>query len=186
VDASGTLNPEFSSTVLEIICCLENKEQNNELKMRERLALWLHYGGGVISAMWGSPKEWPWLAKDRGESWVSDLSQWFYFEGGGQLSVVCPILEKTLSSASQAILLTGVLEKSLLLGQEKSNPIKSVWDSKIHWLTLSSMEADLRLWLSWLKSPEQFQIWTLPDDWQKQGLNEVQCRSRALAVADRY
>ncbi len=177
VDTSGALNSEFCTTVFNIICSLEAKERNDELKARERLSLWLHHGGGVISTLWGTSREWPWLPKDRGESWVHDLGQWFYFEGGGQLSVVCPILEKPLNNASQATLLTSVLERSQLLSIGKTKPIDSVWDSKIHWLTLRSMEADLRLWLSWLREPEQFRIWTLPDDWQKQGLNELACRS---------
>jgi len=177
VDSSGTLNGEFCTTVLSILCHLEYKEKNDELKSRERLSLWLHYGGGVISTLWGNPREWSWLPKDRGESWVHDLSQWFYFEGDGQLSIICPILEKPLNNASQATLLTSVLERSLLLNTGKTKPMNSIWDSRIHWLTLSSMEGDLRLWLSWLKAPEQFQIWTLPDTWQKQGLNELACRS---------
>lgn len=177
VDTSGALNSEFCTTVFNIICSLEAKDKNEEIKAREGLSLWLHHGGGVISTLWGTSIEWPWLPKDRGESWVHDLGQWFYFEGGGQLSVVCPILEKPLNNASQATLLTSVLERSQLLSTGKTKPINSVWDSKIHWLTLKSMEGDLRLWLSWLRAPEQFQIWTLPNDWQKHGLNEIACRS---------
>lgn len=182
VDASGTLNSEFCSTVLSIISYLEEKEQNGSLKPRELLALWLHHGGGILSTLWGVPWEWPWLPKDRGEGWVHDLGQCFYFEGNGQLSVVCPILEKPFYGASQSILLACVLEKSLLLSTEKTKPMNSIWDSRIHWLTLSSMEEDLRLWLSWIKSPELFQIWTLPDDWQKQGLNELACRRVSASV----
>jgi hypothetical protein len=177
VDASGVLNGEFCSTVMSIICSLEDKEKTGEIKLREQLTRKLYQGGGIISTLWGVPWDWPWLPKERGESWVHDLSQWFYFEGAGQLSVVCPILEKPLNIASQSILLSSVLEKSQLLDSGKTKPMNSVWDSRIHWLTLSSMESDLRLWLSWLKVPEQFQIWILPDDWQKQGLNQVFCRS---------
>lgn len=182
VDSSGMLNSEFCSTVFSMIGCLENKEMNRELKPREHLSLGLYQGGGVISTLWGIPREWPWLPKDRGESWVHDLSQWFYFEGGGQLSVVCPILEKSHISASQAILLSCVLEKSMLLDSGKTKPMNSIWDSRIHWLTLSSLEGDLRLWLSWLRVPKQFQIWTLPDDWLNQGLNELAFRSTTTSL----
>jgi hypothetical protein len=177
VDSTGMLNHEFTTTLLSILDFLEDKEKKAELKLKDCLSLYLHHGGGIISTLWGSPWEWPWLPKDRGENWVHDLGQWFYFQGSGQLSVVCPILEKPLNIASQSILLKCVLEKSLLLNSTKMKSVNSVWDSRIHWLTLSSMENDLRLWLSWLKAPEQFQIWTLPDNWHKEGLNELTCRS---------
>lgn len=177
VDASGTLNSEFCTTVLSIINYLEEKDKNGALRPKDLLALWLHHSGGIVSTLWGVPVEWPWLPKERGESWVHDLGQWFYFEGNDQLSVVCPIFEKPLSAASHATLLACVLEKSHLLSSSKVKNLHANWDLKIHWLTLSSMEDDLRQWLSWIKTPEYFQIWTLPENWQKQGLHEIACKS---------
>lgn len=184
VDSAGALNAEFCSSILSIIFALEDKEKKGELKPKEQLSLSLHQGSGIISTMWGIPWEWPWLPKDRTENWVHDLGQWFYYEGGGYLSVVCPILEKPLYVASQSVLLKCVLEKSNLLNSNKKKPMNSVWDSRIHWLTLSSIESDLRLWLSWLKAPDEFQIWTLPDQWQKEGLFEIVCRSIPPSVFD--
>lgn len=176
VDASGELNNEFCGAVLQILDILEEKERHGQLKARDRLSLWLYQGNGILSSLWGAPKEWPWLPKDRSETWVSDLGQWFYFEGNGQISVICPILDKPLTQASQAILLSSVLERSTLLNPEKSKSPNS-WDLQIHWLTLKELEDELRLWLSWLKVPERYQVWTLPSHWQTEGLNELVCRS---------
>lgn len=176
VDASGELNNEFCAAILQILEDIEEKERKGQLKPKDQLSSWLYQGGGVLSSLWGAPKDWPWLPKDRSESWISDLGQWHYFEGNGQISVICPILDKPLTQASQAILLSSVLEKSTLLHPDKTKPNTS-WDMRIHWLTLKDFEEELRLWLSWLKYPERYQVWILPSNWQEEGLNELVCRS---------
>lgn len=177
VDVSGTINPEFHQAITNILHHLEGKEKRGELKPKEVLSLYLHDGGGIVSTLWGNVWEWPWLPKERGENWVHELSQWFYFQGEGQLSVVCPIFEKPLVQATQSLLLSCVLEKSLLLRSSRTKSSETLWDGQIHWLTTTSMEGDLRLLQSWLKNPELFQIWTLPELWQTKGLNEMSCRS---------
>ncbi|MGI1659893.1 MAG: hypothetical protein ACRKFN_13155 [Desulfitobacterium sp.] len=176
VDASGELNSEFCATIQRILGILEEKEKTKQLKPKDCLSLWLSQGGGISSALWGLPKEWPWLPSDRSENWVVDLGQWFYFEENSQLSVVCPILDKPLFHASQAVLLSSVLEISTLLYGDKSKSYNG-WDLKIHWLTCKEMEDELRLWLSWLKHPERYHIWTLPSNWETEGLNELVSRS---------
>lgn len=176
VDASGELDSEFCSAVQRILEILEEKERAGQLKPKERLALWLYRGNGILSSLWGTPREWPWLPKDRSETWISDLGQWFYFEGNGQISVVCPIIDKPLSQASSAILLSSVLENTSLLNFDKCKSGEN-WDLRIHWLTSKEIEEELRLWLTWLKSPEKYQIWILPQNWQIEGLNELVCRS---------
>ncbi|SHN82095.1 hypothetical protein [Desulfitobacterium chlororespirans] len=176
VDASGELNSEFCTAILTILDDLEEKERKGQLKPKDQLSLWLYQGGGILSSLWGAPKDWPWLPKDRSESWIAELGQWHYFEGNGQISVICPILDKPLTQASQAILLSSVLEKSTLLHPDKTKT-NTAWDMQIHWLTLKDFEEELRLWLSWLKYPERYQVWILPNDWQAEGLNELVCRS---------
>lgn len=178
VDTSGVLNQEFCQAITCILDYLEDKKQRGVLKPKEILSLYLHQGNGITSALWGSPWEWPWLPKERGENWVHELGQWFYFQGDGQLSAVCPILEKPMALASHSFLLSSVLENSDLLCSFKKKTPKLYWDERIIWLTTASMEEDLRLFQSWLKNPEEFQIWTLPDQWQIRGLDEITCRSQ--------
>ena len=187
VGTSGELNNEFCDAVMRLIEILEEKERNGQLKPQDRLSLWLYQGGGILSSLWGSPKEWPWLPKDRSEAWISDLAQWFYFEGNGQISVICPILNKPLVKASQAILLSSVLERSTLLQLDK-NKNNNSWDMQIHWLTLKELEEELRLCLSWLKYPEKFQVWTLPNKWYTEGLDEIMCRGKVYQdkIMDEY
>jgi len=177
VDASCELNKEFCQAVLEILCLLEEQTKKGQLKPIDRLALWLHQGGGVLSSLWGEPKQWPWLPRDRSESWVTELGQWFYFEGNGQISVVCPILHKPLIKAIQAVYLSCVLEKSTLLNLDKAKT-NYFWDMQVNWLTTKDLAEELRLCLSWLKCPEKYQIWTLPENWEEEGLNELVCCNR--------
>ncbi|MHB1652726.1 MAG: hypothetical protein ACYCVD_09660 [Desulfitobacteriaceae bacterium] len=171
VDASGSINSEFCYTVSKILANLEAHELGGTLRSRELLSLWLYRSVGIISTLWGDIWEWPWLPQERNQNWVTVLSQWFYFQGNGQLSVVCPILEKPLSEASESILLACVLEKSSLLTIAKdAKGQKLEWDGRIHWLTLPEWEEDLRKWHCWLKFPEQFPIWSLPENWREQRL----------------
>lgn len=178
VDVSRVLNLEFRQVVMSILDYLEDKERRGDLKPKEILSHYLHQGSGIISTLWGSPWEWPWLPKERGENWVHELGQWHYFQGDGQLRIVCPIIEKPMAIASHSLLLSSVLKNSDLLCSLKLKPANLLWDDRITWLTTTSMEEDLRLFQSWLKNPEQFQIWTLPDNWQTRGLDEINCRSQ--------
>ncbi|MEA4901241.1 hypothetical protein [Desulfitobacterium sp.] len=186
VDASGVLNQEFRQTITSILDHLERKEKRGELKPKEILSRYLRQGGGIISSLWGIPWEWPWLPKERGENWVNELGQWFYFLGDGQLSVVFPILEKAMVCASHSLLLSSVLKNSDLLCSNKLKPSGIRWNGQIIWLTTVSLEEDLRLFQSWLKNPEQFPIWTLPDHWQASGLDELNCRSHVNASLIEY
>lgn len=177
VDASGVINPEFCQAIAAILDYLEDKEKKGELRPKDALSLYLHQGEGIISTLWGNEWEWPWVSKERGENWIHELGQWFYFQGGGHLSVVCPILEKPLALASQSLLLSCVLKNSSLLDSPKIRPSNISWDGRIFWLTIMNMEEDLRLFQSWLKNPEPFQIWTLPENWQTEGIEQLSCRS---------
>jgi len=146
--------------------------------LRDLLCLEIHRRDGIFSAVWGDVWEWPWLPKERGNSLVTELGNWFYFQGTGQISVVCPVLERPMAQASTSILLASVLEKSnLLRGVCNQKGESLIWDGQIHWLTPSSLEEELRKWHCWLKVPEQFPIWTLPENWQSQGLQELTCHS---------
>lgn len=171
VDASGALNQEFCTAILQILDVLETQEQEGSLRLQEVLPLWLHHGEGVIKSVWGSPWGWPWLPKDRGESAVIELGEWYYFQANGQLSVVCPIFDKPLSRASQSILFSSILERSMLLMKAKDDeghPL--LWDGRIHWLTSLGLAEDLRRWYCWLKHVDDFPIWTIPEDWQEKGI----------------
>lgn len=179
VDASGELNPEFCLAIRQILNYLKEKMHNNELKERDTLAIYLYQGNGVLKTLWGSPRDWPWLPKDRSESWINDLSQWYYFEGLDQLSVVCPILDKPLYLASQGVLLSSVLESSNLLHFDRKGNNDN-WDFNINWLTTKEHEEDLRLFLSWLKEPERYRIWLLPENWKMEGVQEIKCRSNDI------
>lgn len=181
VDASGSLNPEFCTTIFSILDYLESLEQDGKLRIQDHLALLLHQGEGVLRSLWGGPWPWPWLPKERGESSVMDLEEWYYFQGNGQLSVVCPIFEKPLTKAAQSILLASVLEKSMLLmfaKDELGNPL--VWDGRIHWLTTQGKEEELKRWYCWLNDVDMFPIWTLPENWQDKGIYELNCQSSLI------
>lgn len=186
VDASGVINTEFRQAIASILAYLEEKEKRGGLKPKEILSLDLHQGTGIISTLWGTPWEWPWLPKERGENWVHELSQWYYFQGNGQLSVVCPILEKPLALASQSLLLSCVLKNSFLLCSPHLKSSNILWDGRIIWLTVTSMEEDLRLFQSWLRNSDLFQIWTLPENWQTKGLDEISCRSLGKSTLTQF
>lgn len=177
VDVSGVINQEFRQAIISILNYLEVKLQCGELKHKEILSYYLHQGSGIIGTLWGERWEWPWLPKERAENWVHELGQWFYFHGAGQLSVVCPVLEKPMAYASHSLLLSSVLKNSDLLCSCKQKT-SLLWDERIIWLTTKGMEEDLRLFQSGLKNPEQFQIWTLPEHWQSKGLDELNCRNK--------
>ncbi|KUO71826.1 MAG: hypothetical protein APF81_03685 [Desulfosporosinus sp. BRH_c37] len=178
VDSSGSLNSEFCMVILKILDYLESIEKEGKLRIQDLLALWLNQGDGVLKSLWGSPWPWPWLPKERSENSVLELEEWYFFQGDGQLSVICPIFEKPLLKASQSILLACVLEKSLLLVSAKDEQGNSlVWDGRVHWLTTIGMEEDLRRWYSWLIDLDKFPIWTLPENWQDKGIHELNCRT---------
>lgn len=173
VDASGNLNGDFCSAIDNILNRLKTLEQEKTLRLRDILSLWLNRSEGVPS-LWGTAWEWPWLSVERNQNRISGLSQWFYFQHHGQLTVVCPVLEKASQEASQSVLLACVLEKSPLLAQAKDSQGRSLeWDGRVHWLTLPDWEDDLRRWHCWLKYPEQFPIWILPANWQEEGLEQL-------------
>jgi hypothetical protein len=178
VDTSGSLNPEFCTAILNILDYLESLEKEGKLRTQDLLALWLHQGDGFLRSLWGSTWPWPWIPKDRSESSVLELEEWYFFYDNGQLSVISPIFEKPLLKATQSILLACVLEKSLLLDCAKDaqgNPL--VWDGRVHWLTTLGMEEELRRWYSWIKDTDKFPIWTLPESWQDKGIYELNCRT---------
>ncbi|MHB8125490.1 MAG: hypothetical protein ACYDEJ_07580 [Desulfitobacteriaceae bacterium] len=178
VDAYGNLNAEFCNSVLSIIEFFESLERSGNIRNRDLLSLWLNHGGGILSSLWGSVWKWPWLSKERGEGWINELSQWYYFQGNGQISIICPILERPLIEACQSILLTSVLEKSFLLSQARGqNGEYLEWDRRVHWLILPELEENLRRWHSWLKVPDQFPIWSLPEKWRTEGLYEITSES---------
>lgn len=181
VDASGSLNSDFCSVILSILDHLESLEQEGKLRSQDLLALWLHRGDGVLKSLWGSSWPWPWLPKERGENSIVELEEWYFFEGNGQLSVVCPIFEKPLVKASRSILLASVLERSWLLvnaKNEQGDPL--VWDGRVHWLTTLSLEEEIRRWYCWINDVDKFPIWTLPENWQDKGIYELNCRSTLL------
>ncbi|MDR3602790.1 MAG: hypothetical protein P4L49_20325 [Desulfosporosinus sp.] len=181
VDASDSLNMEFCTAILSILDYLESLEKAGKLRSQDLLALWLRQGSGILQSLWGSPWPWPWQPKERGENSVLELEQWYYFQGNGQLSVVCPIFEKPLAKAARSILLTGVLERSSLLVQakdEQGNPL--VWDGQVHWLTTLGMEEEIRRWYCWLKDVDKFPIWTLPENWRDKGIYELNCQNTLM------
>lgn len=181
VDAAGSLNPEFCDAILSILDYLESLEKEGKLRPQDLLSLLLHKGDGVLMSLWGSPWEWPWLPKERSESTVLELEEWYFYEGNGQLSVVCPIFEKPLIKAAQSIILASILERSTLLTFAKDNlgnPL--VWDGRVHWLTTLGKEEELRRWYCWLSDVDKFPIWTLPESWQDKGIYELNCQSTLL------
>lgn len=181
VDTSGSLNSEFCAIILDILDYLESLEQEGKLRPQDLMALLIHQEGRVLKLLWGSPWPWPWLPKERSENSVVELEEWLFFQGNGQLSVVCPIFEKPLLRAARSILLASVLEKSLLLvnaKDEQGNPL--VWDGRVHWLTTLGKEEELRRCYCWLNNVDRFPIWTLPENWQDKGIYELNCQSNHL------
>ncbi|HBV88000.1 MAG TPA: hypothetical protein DEF42_15435 [Desulfosporosinus sp.] len=181
VDSSGSLNPDFCETISEILNYLESLEREGKLRPQDLLTLVLHQGDGALKLLWGRPWPWPWIAKDRSENEVVDLEEWFYYQGNGQLSVVCPIFDKPLLRAARSILLASVLERSLLLVGAKDNQGNPLaWDGRIHWLTTLNKEEELRRCYCWLNDVDKFPIWTLPEDWQDKGIYQLNCQSNHL------
>lgn len=181
VDSSGSLNPEFCAAIFEILNYLECLEREGQLRPKDRLTLLLHQGEGALKMLWGSPWVWPWLPKERTETSVLELEEWFYFQGHGQLSVVCPIFDKPLLRGARSILLASVLERSLLFVSAKDdqgNPL--VWDGRVHWLTTLGKEEELRRCYSWLNDVGKFPIWTLPENWEENGITSLDCQSDYL------
>lgn len=174
VEASGHLSPEFCHTVGKILTHLKAREEVGALQARDLLSLWLYQSVGVVSSVWGKAWEWPWLPAERSHNWVGLLNQWHYFRANGQMSIVCPVLDKPMSEASLSLILSGALEKSTLLSGAKDElGHRLEWDGRIQWLTLPDWEEELRRWHYWLKVPELFPIWTLPEGWQKQRLENL-------------
>lgn len=181
VDASGSLNSEFCMAIWSILDYLESLEQEGKLRPQDLLSLWLRHERGILKLLWGSPWSWPWLPKERSETLVLELEEWYYFQGNGQLSVVCLILDKPLAKVSRSVLLTCTLERSQLLlkaKDEQGNPL--VWDGRVHWLTLPGLEEEVRRWYCWLKDVEKFPIWTLPENWREKEIYELNCQSAPL------
>lgn len=184
VDASGSLNQEFCTAILSILDLLESLEHEGKLRAQDLISLWLHQGEGVLKSLWGKPWSWPWLPKERAENSVLELEEWYYFQGDGQLSVVCPIFDKPLTKATRSIILANVLEKSMLLvyaKDEQGNPL--VWDGRVHWLTTVGKEEELRRWYCWLNDIDKFPIWTLPEDWKDKGIYELNCKNRSVNLS---
>lgn len=178
VDAAGSLNSEFCTVILKMLDYLESLEKEGKLHAHDLLALWFHQGDGVLKSIWGEPWPWPWLPRGRSENSLLEFEGWYFFQGNGHLSVVCPILEKPHLKVSQSILLSGILEKSQLLVRAKDAQGNSlVWDGRVHWLTTLSLEEDLRRWYCWLNDADKFPLWTLPEDWQEKGVYELNCRT---------
>jgi hypothetical protein len=178
VDASDSLNAEFCTTIISMLNYLESLENEGKLRSQDLLSLWLHQGDGILKSLWGSPWQWPWLPKDRYENTVQELEQWYYFQGNGQISVVCPIFEKPLMRASRSIILSSVLNSSVLLENAKDElGNRLLWDGRIHWLTTLGMEDELRRWYCWIKNIDNFPIWTLPGNWKEKGIYELNSRA---------
>ncbi len=178
VDAAGSLNSDFCTVIFKMLDYLESLEKEGKLHAQDLLALWFNQGDGVLKSIWGEPWPWPWLPKGRSENCLLEFEEWYFFQGNGQLSVVCPILKKSDLLAAQSILLAGILEKSQLLVHAKDaqgNPL--IWDGRVHWLTTLSQEEELQRWYCWLKDADKFPLWTLPEDWQEKGVYELNCRS---------
>lgn len=181
VDTSGSLNSEFCTVILNIIDYLESLEKEGKLRTQDLLALWFHQGNEVCKSFWGSPWPWPYLPRERSENVVLELEEWYFFQGNGQLSVVCPILEKPLLKASRSIILASILERSQLLVNAKNGQGESlVWDGRVHWLTTTGAEEELRRWYYWLKDADKFPICTLPENWRERGIYELNCQSTYL------
>ena len=181
VDTSGSLNQEFCTAIWGILGYLESLELEGKLRPRDLITLWLHQGEGVLKSLWGSPWPWPWLPRERSENSVIELEEWYFFQGNGQLSVVCPIFEKPLTKATRSVLLASVLERSMLLVCAKDEQGKPLgWDGRVHWLTTLGKEEELRRWYCWLKDTDKFPIWTLPENWLDKGIYELNCQGALM------
>lgn len=180
IDSSGALNQDFCVMIEQMIAHLEDLAGRGELRTADLLAWQLHKSGGVLNSVWGTALPCPWLPKDRSESWINEFNRWFYFQADGQISMICPILDHPLAEAGTSILMASELEKSMLLEAVKSEQgEKLFWDGSIHWLTLPEWEEDLRLWQSWLKDPDQFKVWVLPENWRRDGIRELNLKGLA-------
>ena len=177
IDSYGKLNQEFCRMIEEMISHLEEMSKTGELRESDLLAWQLYKSSGMGNLIWGEPIQCPWLSKDRSTNWINELNKWLYFQADGKISVVCPVIEKPLPEGGASVLLSSVLEKSMLFSAVKNEQGEGLeWEEVIHWITIPEWEEDLRLWQSWLKNPEQFKVWVLPEGWKDNGIKELNLR----------
>ncbi|NLI93695.1 MAG: hypothetical protein GX434_16350 [Peptococcaceae bacterium] len=167
VDLSGTINEEFCRAILGILDLLENMEVNGSLDNRDHLAIKLLHDKEFVPEFFGTPIEFPWLAKERSE--FSDTGQLIYFELNHQISALNFILDKPVQRMVSTLLVYTALEYSIMDGK-KLTPIQ--WNQKIYVLTLPELMDELRLCQSWLLQTEKFPIILLPEDWKTEGFKK--------------
>jgi hypothetical protein len=163
VDLSGTINEEFSRSIVGILDLLENMEINGSLDVRDQLAIKLLYDKEFVPECFGTPIEFPRLLKERSD--IPDIGQLYFFKRDDQVSAVNVILDRAMPKMVSTLLLDTVLT---YIFQEEGLE----WNQKIHLLVLPELMEELRLSQSWLKQPEKFPIVLLPEDWRTEGFKK--------------
>lgn len=168
VDYSGNINEEFRRAILGIIDLLENMEAGRCFDNRDLLALKIITDKEFLTNYFGSYQEYPWLVKNRNS--ILNNPNLFYFINGDRINVIYPIIDKPIFRMVQALLISSFLE---LWDRNKKN-IGEKQDTKrkhkMVILALSGFIEELRLCQCWLKDPQYFTIYIMPDDWRTEGL----------------
>ncbi|MGI6449444.1 MAG: hypothetical protein ACOX3R_03845 [Desulfitobacteriia bacterium] len=167
VDYSGILNEEFCRAVTGVLELLENMESNGSLDLKDLVVIKLIYDRDFITNCFGRYIEYPWLPKDRSDSY--DLSNFYFYASHDRVSVLYPILDKPLVKLVRSLLALTYLEHIDLAQKGLPNNPEIKWDNKIYLLSQPVFRDELRLCQSWLKHPWLLPIILLPDDWRTEG-----------------
>ncbi|MGI5901384.1 MAG: hypothetical protein ACOX7U_02760 [Desulfitobacteriia bacterium] len=171
VDLSDQINEEFVEAVNGILELLERMEAEGELENKDLLALKLCREKVSWPGFSGKHFEYPWLIQGRIWGGISNL---YYFEDKFEVRVVQPILEKPFAGVTTALLSSAYLECSDLNRRGLPWNPDLRWNQKIILLAPHTFTEELRLSQTWLKEPEQFPIYILPEDWKTNQLQDIE------------
>lgn len=169
VDFSGNINEEFCWAINGILEFLDNMEANGTLDDKDNLGLKLIYDKDFVPACWGEYFDFPWIKKERGEK-LLDINQLYFFQKEQDINVVMPLLEKATMRIVNCLLSFAALSLSGPIKKEIRKEQQIFWNKKIIILAHPSLQEELRLCYSWLKTPENFPLFMLPEDWKTEGL----------------
>jgi len=171
VDYSGKINEEFRRAIFGIIELLENMEASGCLESKDLLALKLITDKDIIPFFFGKHIEYPWLSRERNSP--IDFCSLYYFSDNSQVHVIHPVLEKPMQKVVHTLLILSFLEYSDLYNRGLPDNSNIRWNRKVVLLSQSVFIKELRLCQSWLKNAEQCPIYLLPEDWQTEGLKNL-------------
>jgi len=170
VDTSGMLNEEFCYAINGLLELLENMERSGSLDPKDLLSLTLLYDKDVANR-WGKHFEFPWQIDNRKEA--LDLSNYYFFKGNGQINILSLIIDKPLNRLANVLLNYCNFKYNYFNGNLHFAQEQVQWNRKIFLLSFSNLENEIMLSRSWLKTPENYLVVILPEDWKTEGFKNL-------------